>query len=65
MMSTVKQLAKKAEQALNRIGKERDKLRLIKDEVDELLYDTDEAMHEIHDAQVHLLDAADILSTKI
>jgi ABC-type transporter Mla subunit MlaD len=64
-MPTIRQLANKADQALKRLGKERDRIRELLDEVEELLDDVESAESDIFDAKVALENAADTLSTKI
>jgi len=64
-MTTISELATKAEEALKRLGKERDILRDLILEVDSYLDDAEAAYDEIYDAKLSLESAADTLSQKV
>ena len=65
MSKRISTLAKEADRALIRLGKERDKLRTLLDEVEESYEEADEAIGEITSARDSLLDAADTLSKRV
>lgn len=65
MAKRISTLVKDADRALQRLGKERDKLRQIHSDVEDYLEETDNAIDDIRDAKRMLESAADYLSQRV